>query len=322
MQQQFNPKDVLKKCKTLKKSGYRICFDDYYIYQERLQEEMLECLDYIKVDFTKNSVLEREDLATIFKKRKVKLIAERVETQEEFTEAVDMGYDYFQGYFFRKPEIIKHRDIPMFKLNALHIIAELNREEPSYDHLEHIIKTDASLTYKILRLVNSAANIREGSIRSIKHALVMLGLESIRKLVYLVLLYEISENQPNEIIRNSMVRAWFGEKIKVHPNFEIVPGEVFMMEILSVMDVLMNRPLEELLEEIPISKRVKDGLLGIDNNYYRVHKMIETYENGDWKSYLKFEEMLGIKNQKIGKCYLEALQQTREIFTTWDHYKM
>jgi len=314
--------DLVEACKALKEKGYTLALDDYYIYQKDFPSESLEYLDYVKVDFTKNSPLERDDIARLLKRKNIKLIAERVETSEEFLEALDMGYDFFQGYFFKEPEIISHKDIPASKLNALHIISELNQMEPSFDIIEDIIKRDVSLSYKLLKLINSAAFRVSATVTSIKQALVRLGFTEIRKFMYLVLLYDICEDKPDELVRNALVRAKFGDYLSSKFVGKVELGEIYLMELFSSIDAMLNRPMNEVMEELPLSQHVKSALRGEKNMYQDIHQLISCYEKGNWQKYYEYLDKLKISDEGVAEYFLLALDWTREIFQVWNNYNI
>ena len=148
--------EVMDACHRLKKKGYILALDDF-VYDARY-DELLKMADIVKVDFFVSDVSMREGAWPTFSvPRGVKMLAEKVETQEEFEQAREMGYDYFQGYFFSKPVIISKKDVPGFKINQLRMLQKVNEEEIDFDGLSDLIQADMSMAYKILRLTNSAA---------------------------------------------------------------------------------------------------------------------------------------------------------------------
>ncbi|MFZ7121817.1 MAG: EAL and HDOD domain-containing protein [Eubacteriaceae bacterium] len=311
--------DLLKKCKELKNTGYKIVLDDYLLMKTDLPENVIEYIDIVKVDFLRNSLIDREDIAKEMKSIGKELLAERVETQEEFNEAVNMGYDYFQGYFFCKPQITTEKDIPMFKLNSLHVINELNKTEPEYDRIAEIINKDISLTYKLLRLINSAAFHLNEQISDIKHALVLLGFNEIRKFIYLVLLYDMCKDKPDELIRLSLMRAKFGEMI-FRNHKDIKENEVFLMEMFSLIDAVLDKPLDQALSLLPLSDKAKKALLGEKNNYYYIHSLIVSYEKNRWEDFYNYLYILKIDGGNIFNYYQASIEWVNDIFSSWENY--
>lgn len=314
-----NNTDLLKKCKELKNIEYKIVLDDYLLMKTDLPENVIEYIDIVKVDFLRNSLIDREDIAKEMKSIGKELLAERVETQEEFNEAVNMGYDYFQGYFFCKPQTTSEKDIPVFKLNSLHIINELNKIEPEYDRIAEIIKKDLSLTYKLLRLINSAAFHLNEQISDIKHALVLLGFNEIRKFIYLVLLYDMCKDKPDELIRLSLMRAKFGETI-FRNHKDIKQNEVFLMEMFSLIDAVLDKPLDQALAVLPLSDKAKKALLGEKNNYYYIHSLIVSYEKSRWEDFYNYLNILKIDGCNIFDYYQTSIEWVNDIFSSWENY--
>ena len=165
--------EVVGACLRLKRAGFMLALDDF-IYEERL-EPLLPLVDFVKVDFRETTERDRRALVEKLSPRGIKMVAEKVETRSELQQASEMGYTYFQGYFFSKPEIIVAKDIPGYKLNYLRVLQAVNQPEINLVELENIIKLEASLTYKLLRYLNSAFFGFRTEIRSIHHALALLG---------------------------------------------------------------------------------------------------------------------------------------------------
>jgi EAL and modified HD-GYP domain-containing signal transduction protein len=172
-------KKILNACRKLKELGYYLALDDFCYNRKFLP--LIDLVDIIKVDFLKTEKKEREAIIQRIGKPKIHFLAEKVETREEFTQALEMGYSYFQGYFFSKPLILSGKDIPSFKIIYLKILQEINRQDLDYDRLEDYVKMDVSLSYKLLKFINSLSFGFRNEIRSIKQALVLLGQKELSK---------------------------------------------------------------------------------------------------------------------------------------------
>lgn len=311
--------DLIKICKDLKDRGYKIALDDYNLVKRNIFDEIIQYIDVIKVDFLTNSLIDREDIVKKMNDYGVKLLAERVETLDDFNEAYNMGFDYFQGYFFSKPEIIVDEDIPSFKLNSLHVINELNRVEPDYNVIADILKRDLSLSYKLLKLVNSVAYDLTERIQSLKHALVILGFNELRKFMYLVLLYDMCQDKPGELIKTSLIRAKFGELLCVDLNI-YNKNEIFLMEMFSLIDGVLNKPLEIALNELPLELKVKEALMGIENEYFTIHQLIISYESAEWEQVHNICKELSLKCDNLSDYYLQSVDWVDEILSLWSNY--
>lgn len=244
-------------------------------------EELMDQAHIIKVEFSKVShSTQREYIKK--NKGKVKFLAERVETREEFQLAMDMGYDYFQGYFFSKPVIIKGKDIESINVNIIRILEMLSLEEPDYQEMTEIIETDIGLTYKLLKLVNSVFFGTRNVIHSIKHALVHLGISEIKKWVYVLMLKEVQVVENKELINMCLVRAKIMELLSVDMGKDEKKSDYFLVGMFSSIDILMNRNMKEIMDELPLSLEAKGALLGEDNKIRKLLDIVVDYEKLVW----------------------------------------
>ena len=207
--------EVIDACRRLKKAGYLLALDDF-VYDAQY-DELLNMADIVKVDFLVSDVSERKRLAGAIGPRGVKMLAEKVETQEEFEQAREMGYHYFQGYFFSKPVIISKKDVPGFKINQLRMLQKVNEEEIDFDGLSDLIQADMSMVYKVLRLTNSAAFGLRNEVTSIRQALGFLGEKGIRKWASILLVAGLAQDKAQELVVSSLVRARFCELLSKAP---------------------------------------------------------------------------------------------------------
>ena len=204
-------KGIITACKKLKDSGYVLALDDF-VFEPKFTP-LIKLADIIKVDFKLSGEEERRLLIQKFSSTKIKFLAEKVETQKEYEQAKEMGFSYFQGYFFSKPVIISSKDIPGNKINYLNILHEINLPEVDFNRIEGIVKHDVSVSYKLLRFINSAFFSFDAEVKSIKQALVLLGINEFRKWMSLIILKGMSEDKPKELLVISISRARFCELI-------------------------------------------------------------------------------------------------------------
>ena len=225
---------TLQACKKLKEMGYRLALDDF-VYDDKFIP-LIELADIIKVDFLTTDEEERGALVQRIGLQKNSFLAEKVETREDFVQAVEMGYSYFQGYFFSKPLIVASRDIPSFKLTYIKILQEIHKPEIDFDQLEKLIKTDVSLSYKLLKFINSLAFGFYSEIRSIKQALTILGEKEIRKWLSLISLQSVGKNKPDELMITALCRARFCELIASRVGLGDRSSDLFLLGMFSVID--------------------------------------------------------------------------------------
>lgn len=304
----------IEKCNFLKDKGYLLALDDFdssYIY-----EEVINIVDIIKVDFMLTTVEERKELFFKYKKNDVKFLAEKVESLEEFDEAKTMGYDYFQGFFFSKPVLVSGRDFKTFNSIFALILKELNTEEPSYELLESIIKRDFSITFKLLKLVNSAAYYSRNRINSIKHALTILGCKELRKLFSLMMVRDVGADQPKELIRMSLIRARMAEMILKSTSLKRRSSEGFLLGLFSLIDVILKRKMSEITEDLPLEDDILAALYKEESPFLGIITLIEMYEKGEWDQVEKCLLTYDIEFITVSSSYLEAIDWVNIIEQT------
>lgn len=298
--------------KKLKAAGYTIALDDFEL--DNAFPELVELADIIKVDFLLSDREERKTIVEKYKHLNIRFLAEKVETHKEFQEAIEQGYMYFQGYFFAKPKVVSGRDVQSMAINYIKILNELNQESPEYKEMAAIIESDLALSYKLLRLINSAAFYTNSKITSINHALVLLGFKEIRKWISLIMLRDIGTDKPQELVRVSLVRAKCMESMAKELNMMDRKPELFLMGMFSLIDTLMDRPMEDVLDQLPLCDEVKNGLMGKQSPFKDVLSLVKSYEKGCWEIFFKKCDRMKIKRNLIPDIYVEALGWVRSIF--------
>ncbi len=306
-----DPETVIA-CQRLKQLGYTLVMDDFVFKDEIIP--LIELADMIKVDFMATTTAERHDLLRRFCNRPLKFVAEKVETRQEFEEAVEMGYSYFQGYFFSKPVVITGTDIPGYKVNYLRVLRELSQSVPDFDRVETLIKQDLSLTYKLLKFINSAAFGFRTRIQSVRQAVVLLGLKEAIKWISLVAIRGLAQDRPDELVVSSIFRARFAELLAPLVGLETRSSELFLMGLFSMIDTFIGRPMEEILVELPISETIKEALLGQKGIYLDILTLVLAYEKGDWPQVLRKTVTLQLRESQLPGIYNDALEHTK-IFT-------
>ena len=298
--------EIVELCRKLKKQGYVIALDDF-VYSEKYLE-LFEIVDIIKVDFKITKGSERKNVINQVNSSRIKFLAEKVETIEDFNEAVTYGYEYFQGYYLSKPLMISGKKIAENKAIYIQILKEINNENFSIESMENLIKRDVSLSFKLLKLINSSYYSFTSEIKSLKQALALLGEKEIKKWLYLIVFQTMGENKPEVIIIDSLTRARFAEIIAKNNGMDINPFNAYLTGILSMIDLLLDTPLNQVLEEILIPPEVKDGLNGINNNgYRRLLDLIIEYEKGEWEHVSKISKELKLDEKGLPNAYYEAI---------------
>ena len=297
---------LLSVCKSLKRKGYLFALDDF-CFQENFRP-LISLADIIKVDFLKSDWREREELIRRFGSETTKFLAEKVETIEDFQQGLALGYSYFQGYFFSKPVIVTRHEIVGSQLTYLQILQEIFHPEPDYERIETAIKRDVSCSYNLLKLINSAGFGLRNRIESIKHALVYLGVREIQKWVSLSVLRGIGRDKPDVLFTQSIIRGRMAELLAPYIGLADKAGDLFLMGLFSLMDALLDRPMPEILEELPIAEGIKAALSGEDGVYIKVLRLIMAYEKGNWLWFSQSADELSLHESCIPELYRESLE--------------
>lgn len=296
---------IIEKCKQLKEKGYVIALDDFTGGLDF--DPIMPYVDIVKVDFMVLKSAGRKFVAEKYLPLGMTLLAEKVETMEDFEEAHALGYKLFQGFFFEKPVVYQGKAISISTYKYMEILRETVNEDADFHKLTDIIKSDLSLTYKLLRLINSPAFYTISEIKSVQHALALLGINEIRKWATLIMLRDIGSDKPNEIIRVSLIRAVFAEKLSMMIGLENRKTEAFLMGLFSVIDTLMEKPLYDILGELPLSDDIKSALLGGRNKLHSILKMLKYYEVGNWDMVMKVCDELKLPYETVNALYLESI---------------
>lgn len=302
--------EIVKSCETLKKNGFTIALDDFIFNDKYI--ELIKLADIIKVDFIMTRGDERKEVINAVKSinPNLKFLAEKVETPEEFDEAVSLGYSYFQGYYFSKPQIIKGKKIPVNKVIYLNLIKELNSEEFSIENVENLIKKDVSLSYEILKMINSAKYFFKDRIISIRQAIALLGEKEIKKWIYFMCMKPICDDRPQIVMIESLLRAEFSELLaKKNKKSSQNSFNAYLTGIMSLMDVILQKPLYEILDELMIPQEVKNALVGRERNYYsKILDIVIAYQKGEWAKSIMMASYLDIDRQDLAISYLKTIK--------------
>jgi EAL and modified HD-GYP domain-containing signal transduction protein len=297
--------EVLAACRRLSAAGYVLALDDFVLSASGTP--LLDVADIVKVDFLGTTVEERTSIARDLRRRGISLLAEKVESREEFEQGVSADYSYFQGYFFAKPVIRSGRRIPESKLTLLRLLQEIHQPDLAYDRIEAIVKEDLSLTYKLLRLVNSSRFGLRGNIRSIQQALVLLGAREIRQWCSLLGLRAIGSQKPEELLRIAITRGRMAERLAPLVGFEAQASQLLLMGMFSVLDAILDAPMPEILERLPLDEMVKLALLGHPSRFKTILELTVAYERGDWATFSAHAESLHIEEDAAARLLCEAL---------------
>ena len=299
--------EVLAACLRLSKQGYALAMDDFV--PDARWEPLARLAKLIKVDLLATTRPDQERLLRKYQPPGIAMVAEKVETQEEFQWALGAGYDYFQGYFFARPETVRGRRIPAVKLTCLRLLAEVQQAEPDFDRLETLISSDVSLSYSLLLYVNSALFSRAAEIGSLRRAIAVLGQEGVRHWAVLAALPMMAKDKPGELVTLSLVRARFCECIAGLARMA-QPNLAFLMGLFSLLDGLIDLPIREALAKVHADAAITAALTETappGDRYRDVYQMARRYEAGDWDTAAALAATHGIQASQLGEVYAESV---------------
>jgi c-di-GMP-related signal transduction protein len=303
-----NP-ELLRTCKDLKDFGYEIALDDFVLNETNpFSLALFPFVDIIKVDFQKTPFEIREKIEKLAKKYQIKLLAEKIETIQEFNQAVLRGYQYFQGYFFAEPSIVSTEDIPAYFHSYMEIIKNLSNNEPRIDIIAQWIEKDLSLSYKLLKLINSPAFRPRQKIKSIRQSIVLLGLNEIQKWIYVLAIRDISgfkHDFSNELITISLTRAKMCEFLGGEKN-ETSNSPYFLTGMFSLMDSLLNISMEKVLSTLPLHEDICDALKGKQNHLKELLDLAISVEKGNWEEFNRYCCQLKMDSNKVLTYFQQA----------------
>jgi c-di-GMP-related signal transduction protein len=303
--------DVMGACRRLKEGGYLIALDDFVVDDSR--EPLAEMADIIKVDLRLTTVEQRVGLMKRYGQGRCRMLAEKVETQEEFTSSRNQGFVYFQGYFFRKPEMLATRDMPANQINYIRMLQAVSRPDLDVPAIERLIKGEASICYRLLRYMNSAVFGFKSEIHSVRHALSILGEREVRRWVRLVAAVGAGQDKPSDLVLSALVRARFGELLS--PKVQHGESDLFLLGLLSLIDAMLEIPIAEVLEQIPLDQETKAVLLGKPSVLRPIYQLMLAHESGEWAAAAQVSDSLHLNAEEVASLYWQAQQWAREVST-------
>ncbi|WZL80068.1 EAL domain-containing protein [Vallitaleaceae bacterium 9-2] len=308
--------EIIEKLILLKSKGYLIALDDYtfdYPYKD-----ILDLCDIVKVDFFLNPKDKLPALCHYLRKNHKLILAEKVETKEEFNYALELGFDYFQGYYFSHPIMLKKKKINTVYQNYMLILSEMQKDEPNYNTVVSIIETDVSLTYRLLKLVNSSFSL-VNDIKSIKHALAILGINNFNKWFTLATINQLSQDQPDELVKISIFRMKFMENLGNASSFYTYVSSLRMIGVLSMLDAILEQPMDVVLNELPILEDIKNTLLLKETKFSDLFQLMIAYEKGDFDAAQDICKKIDLDFTAFPDLYLNAISWADELFDYLNH---
>ncbi len=290
--------------RQLSDQGYLIVLDDFDYRPEF--DPVLDCADLVKLEVQQASETELGRTVAQMRRFNVQLLAEKIETDWQFRICRDLGFDFFQGYYFSRPNLVSGKRHANSKIGLMPLLAKLNDEDADFTELETLIAQDQVLVYRLLRCANSAAVAPRHPIESLRNALLMLGTRTVRTWILLISLSAV-DDKPPELCRIALARARMCELL-AHEFRSASPNACFTVGLLSLLDSLLNQPMEEVVSSLPLTDEIKEALLHRAGPLGRVLQCVCDYEQGHWHALDSTPA-----ESSLAKAYLQALTWADDI---------
>ncbi|UUM29754.1 EAL and HDOD domain-containing protein [Vibrio japonicus] len=302
--------ELLEAVKEMAALGYTIALDDFVPSKE--WKVFLPYINIIKFDIRVVPLQKAQIFIDRLSHSGIKFLAEKVETYEEFEQAKAIGFALFQGYFFSKPEMLERKSLDPDFLTVVQLVTEVSQQEIDYKKIEALISKDVTMSYKLLTCVNSSYLVSR-KIESFKQALVYLGEERLRKFVSLVALASNRDDKPDYLYGLSIQRARYSELLIREVSSRIDPSLAFITGMFSLLDSLLDRPIELIIDEIPINEAVKIALTEGTGELGQVMALIKAYELAQWDTVASYCGELHLDQDVISKCYEDSVKWTSDL---------
>jgi EAL and modified HD-GYP domain-containing signal transduction protein len=302
--------EFIAACEHIKQLGYKIALDDYNFSD--LWEPLLPLVKYIKIEA---EIIDLDNPSIVSSLRKLQadgkiLIAEKVETFEEFERFKAAGFDYFQGYFLSHPEMIKHKSVQVATSSILELVAASSSETFDFKKINDVFEKDVGLTYKLMRFINNPLFNKRQTINSLHHAIRFLGETELKKFIALLAVANLRGNKPVDLILSSLVRANFCKLMAQAMAHKENPPSSYILGLFSHMDALMDMPMPEIMKSLPFSDDVKTALCEIHSNTELALQLriCIAFERADWAVIYEMSQKANIPESDLFSMYYESVQ--------------
>ncbi|MEE4637546.1 MAG: HDOD domain-containing protein [Wenzhouxiangella sp.] len=286
--------------------GYTIALDNF-IWREGV-ERFLENASLVKIDILEHDVMAQIEIIKKLKDHDVDMVAKSVETRAQFEQCRRLGFKYFQGFFLCRPTTMTAKRLPESKINVMRLVRKLQNPDVAPDELEAIIRNDVALHYRLLRTVNSAYYGLAVKIRSVQHAIVYLGIPAIRSWARLQVMAGV-DDRPSELMRLALIRARMCEMM-TEQMAKDTQDMAFTAGLFSLLDALMDAPMKEVIDLLPLDDDLVDALVRREGPYGRLLQTVVSYERGEWDDINS--ELFPV--ERLRRSYLEAVAWATEQY--------
>jgi EAL and modified HD-GYP domain-containing signal transduction protein len=294
--------------------GYQFVFEDFVFRKE--YQLLLQIATMFKIDFRKMRQTERLAVLEQYNRPGISFMAVNIDTHEDFKQAVDHGFALFHGEFLNKPNVNNPNKLPGYNQTLVDLLTAINDPDIDFDQLESLVKKDIAISYQLLDYINSAFFGFSNKIRSIKHALALLGLEEVRKWLSVTALASVTDEKTKSLISTSLTRAHFMEKLA--EKTDLSPSVVFLIGLFSLIDAFLDRPMQDVLDKLPLAGDIKATLLGEETTMRKLLELTIAYEQGKWQQCHEHAKSLNISETAMADGYPEAVETTAKVLEFYD----
>ena len=299
-------KKLLSLVTELHEKGYTLSLDDYH--HQKVWQHFYPFINIIKINVQRVDIEEIQTVKeAITQFPHIKLLAEKVETHEQYQQAFDLGFEYFQGFFFSKPEMVKSKNLSPSQMAMAELLYETSKPELDLAAITSVFERDVTLSYKLLRYANSPIFRRRSEIATIKQALVILGSGELKRFIGLMFATNVNPDKPTELIKVAMARAKFCELVAGEVKSPIDISIAFLTGLLSMIDAILDEDIESILAKLPLAQEIKDTLLTKKGTLAAIIKLLELIEHADWDKTAFVIDKLALNKEQVLAHYNEAL---------------
>lgn len=301
--------ELVESCKQIKAQGYRIALDDYDFSAH--WEVLMEYVDYIKLEVDIINLDDAKQGAILkgFKDKGITLIAERVETHEEFERLNNAGFDYFQGYFLSKPEMVKHKNIDVSLTSVIDLLSVSSSANFDTQKVVSIFEKDVGLTFKLMRFINNPTVNKKNNIDSVIHAINFLGQDEMKKFIALLALANLKGNKPEDLLVSSLTRARFCRLLSARMGQSENPPNSFILGLFSRIDALLDTPMPSIVSKLPFNGVIKEVLCKMENKSPLAiqFRLCIAFETADWHTIERLAVEISVPSKDLFDIYYDAI---------------
>lgn len=300
---------ILPGCRKLQENGYAVTLQTSS--DDERTKAFAPFVDILKVNFQETCTDDQAGLIRRYRDMNLRMLARNVRTDLQFQDACRLGYDFFQGPFFVSPSVQRTSKVPASSLSSVRLLKLVQYDDMDLDAVADAIRHDIALTHSLLKFLNSAAFVWARPIESVRQALLMLGAVQTRRWVSMASLRALIQNRPPVLVAQVLTRGRFCEALMEQAKMQGGDSDPFMVGMFSLLEAIMERPLEEILEELMLGSHARGALLGTadaDDSLSLALKIVKAYERSDFEAVRAAAQRLGLSGDDLRKCYIDSLK--------------